>query len=284
MVTNKQKNKNFTMISSENNHIYPTSIYPSPLVHSTTYNNEHSTMGRVVRIQPNIYVFICEYNGCETEHRTIDNFFRHSESHFRIGSSPVDTPIHTTTHVHSNFQSLEPTQPDESIIDSEPHIPFNDYAPTQYPEPSTQDEPHPIDIITNPFAHKITDNDDDDNIIEEVYEIIDLGYDPDGKKYPKALHIDSPPVKNKTTPKVGKVPKTPVSPNGVYPCPFCFKKYKKEKALTRHKVSDHSKILAQFSVLKKEFKCLICNTKWPKSKQMEAEKHMKKHFRGQNTK
>lgn len=261
------------MISSENNRstVYPMGIFPSPVHLTLNEQISSATMGKVVRIRPNIYVFVCEF--CQSEHKSIDSFLRHSEGHFQresVAKSRAKTQIHSDC-----LSPVELIQPD--CIPNR-HIPFNGYTPLQQPLSTKEILQSPtIDITASPSHNS-------DDYIEEVYEIIDLGYDLDGNKYPMA---EEAPIVSTTNDNPKQQPKIAVKPEKkekTLKCPFCNKGYLHERSLKRHKESQHIDILSKLTTLKKSFKCSICSAKFGRGNKLDAEKHMKIHFKGPATK
>lgn len=246
------------MISSQinNSTVYPMNIHPAAAF-STVRNENSSTMGKVVRIRPNIYVFVCEY--CASEHRSIDSFLRHTESHFQCDSTSTTPSSARTTPLHSRSVHFR----QQSLGYTNGNIPPFNGNPSYQNTLNLAAQNETIGITASPSR-------DSDDYIEEVFEIVDLGYDMDGIKYPMARSVD--------------VEKEKKSKNGTpknFPCPFCSRQYTRNSTMERHKRSAHNDILTKLVSLKKSFKCLVCNTKFPKPNKFAAELHMKEHFRGQ---
>lgn len=251
--------------------VYPMGIFPA--AKNLTPQSEQSSslvMGKVVRIRPNIYVFVCDY--CQAEHKSIDSFLRHTESHFQ--REKTNTPrSRATTQVHSNC--LPPAELSQSTANTNGrgHIPFNGYTPIPYESNTEQSSQSPtIDITSSPSRES-------EDYIEEVYEIIDLGYDLDGNKYPMAEKAPVVSTKNGD----GDKPKLKYVEKNIS-CLFCPKKYAAMRSLRRHKDQAHTDILKKLITLKKSFKCSICNEKFPRTSKPDAEKHLATHFKGSATK
>lgn len=212
------------------------------------YNGNSSIMGKVVRVRPNIYIFVCDF--CESEHRTIDNFLRHSESHFQSNALP-DATTSSATQIHSNQNPAGQFQPGTAS---------NSIAP--YPVQLS-----PIDVASSP-SHASED------YIDEVYEITDLGYDFDGLMYPNAVsELSVKPAERKR----GR-PKIETRPNV---CCFCNRNFTRTSSLKRHEHSAHAKIFEKIITQKFSYKCKICNTKFPKTSHtlQRAQEHLKTHFK-----
>lgn len=268
------------MISTEHNQssaVYPMGIFPaSPAAgHTISQDEQPSTMGRVIRVRPNIYVFACDY--CQSEHKGIDSFLRHAEGHFQRKSTGTPATSarsqRAATQIHSDC--LSPTQ----LIRAEPipnghgHVPFNGYP--SYQSPAHDPDAHTIDITASP-SH------DSDDYIEEVYEIIDLGYDPDGNKYPmaeKAAVVSTTTTNGKTKQPKSSGQTEQKTKNQTTSCPICNKTYTHPRSLRRHKSKVHVDILMKLITLKKSFKCTFCDTKFPRTNKLEAEQHMGIHLK-----
>lgn len=233
------------------------------------------TMGKVIRIRPNIYVFACEY--CRSEHRSIDSFLRHTEGHFQHESTNTERS-QATTQIHSDcFSTAEVIEPQQN---TNGHIPFNGYPTYQYTPPHMgQNSQSPtVDITASPTR-------DSDDYIEEVYEIIDLGYDLDGNKYPmaeKAPVVGTTNGNNMTqSPNNGT---KPAKRDKKFKCLFCSKQYAGERSLRNHKDNQHTDILSKIITYKKSFKCSLCDIRFPRDKKRNAEQHLTTHFKRSATK
>lgn len=211
----------------------------------------YSIMGKVIRIRPNIYIFVCEY--CASEHRSIDNFLRHAESHFQQNGMATGAPS-TVTHIHSNQIAA-----DDQL-----------YAGT-----SQANTPYPVKLLPSAdiTADPVTRTDE---YIDEVYEIIDLGYDVDGKHYPNAKKVPAKAAKKERNKPQNGLPK-----NGLLlSCSYCSRNFKNQLALKRHTNDGHGKILKKIMNQKKAYKCKVCGEKFPIVNYTleEAQKHLKVHF------
>lgn len=269
----RQTHQSHKMRSTErnpNSTVYPMDIFPAvaaSAAHPMISQDEQSPvpMGKVIRVRPNIYIFVCDY--CQCEHKSIDSFLRHSEGHFQRGSTPGTTTARSqraTTQIHSDC--LMP----DAIVNSDGHVPFNGYP--LYQSPSSTE--HTMDITANPAR-------DSDDYIEEVYEIIDLGYDPDGNKYPMAekAAVVSTTTNGNANQRLNDGNPTKTYGNKTISCPFCGKMYKNDGSLRRHKVNVHTDILSKLTTLKNSFKCSLCDKKFPRTNKTAAEHHMIKHFK-----
>lgn len=253
-----------------NTTVYPMDIFPAAVASAARpiipQDDQSSiSMGKVIRVRPNIYIFVCDY--CQCEHKSIDSFLRHSEGHFQRGPTPATAAARSqraTTQIHSDCLVPEP------IVNSHGHVPFNGYP--SYQNPSSTE--HAIDITASPTR-------DTDDYIEEVYEIIDLGYDPDGNKYPMA---EKAAVASTTTNGNANGRSNDGKPTKKYgdktiSCPFCDKMYTNDRSLRRHKANVHTDILSKLITLKNAFKCTVCEKKFPRTKKLAAQKHMITHFK-----
>lgn len=234
-----------------------------PLQSIQTTNTQHSNqiqcgtngrfpiIGHVVRVRPNIFNFVCGF--CRTEHKTIDNFLRHSESHFQCDSS---TAPRTMTQIHSN---QNPTETIQSSTTSTSNAPY----PVQLSKMPR------VDITSSPPRSS-------EDLIEEIYEITDLGYDHDGK-YPDAINVTAvsleKPAKQKPPKSRRKIKK---STNG---CWFCHQNFSRLSLLKQHESSAHANIFKKILTLKKNYKCQICRKKFSKKShtQRQALEHLKIH-------
>lgn len=245
------------MISSQNREPAPPA-YPVGLYYSSAmpYNGQNPTMGKVVRVRPNIYIFVCDV--CHTEHFSIDSFLRHSEAHFQYGqiNNLVQGPH---TQVNSNWMPPGEFYP----------VPIaNGYTTfVSHPSQVPQVSPGPVDATASPTPES-------EEYIEEVYEITDLGYDYDGN-YAIPENVVDIEVANGDTTK----PKSQSKKK--FPCTFCYRKYSKKSSLATHKSKIHPNIMAKLHIMKKSYKCLVCKTKLLRKSysQVDAEKHIKIHFK-----
>lgn len=242
------------------------------------YNEPSSFVGKVIRIRPNIYVFVCDY--CMSEHQNIEIFLHHTELHFQRNE------ISTMTHVRPNqnpSMSIAPT-PTGTSINS------NGSTAAPYPVQLQQSQFGPINQQSN--------------FTDEVYEIIDLGYDLDGN-YPNAKNIDEIPIdgndaqrskpkqqrstsKSKVQRAKPKVqhskPKNLVessaNKNTSKKCPFCIRNFTNELILKRHLNTTHAKIFKKIVSQKKAYKCQICGSKFPNTTHTmdDAREHLKIHY------
>lgn len=221
------------------------------------YNGPCPITGKVVRVRPNIYIFVCNF--CFTEYRTIDSFLRHSESHFELNEMNSSTLSPMAAQFNSNQNAIGNCSQD--MVNNINAIPNpNSIAP--YPVQMSQN-PSPIDV-TLPAA---------DDLIEEVYEIIDLGYDHDGQ-YPDAHHVA---VHSKKQPeKKGRSTRI----NGPLKCWFCNRSFARRSTLKRHENIAHQKFLRNIISQKKAYKCKLCSDKFPKVSHTlkDAHEHLKCHL------
>lgn len=220
---------------------------------SQSYNGPSPIMGQVVRVRPNIYNFICNF--CQSEHRTIDNFLRHSESHFQCNSAAVQRTI---TQIHSNQNPSQSIQSSTIINAAEPY-------------------PVRLSQLASPMsiADTTSSSSCSEDFVEEIYEITDLGYDFDGK-YPDAQNVialsvneQNPSKKHRTIKNVTEV------------CWFCKRHFNQLSSLRRHESKAHAELRKKIITQKKSYKCRICNTKFPKSayKLRQALEHLKVHLK-----
>lgn len=234
--------------------VYPMGLHTVSAQKTMPYNSPYSTMGKVVRVRPNIYIFVCDI--CQMEHRNIDIFLKHTESHFQ--SYPENNVASGAyTQVHSNY--IQPNQ--ATIVNG--HTPFDGYQSNLAPPASNE-----ADAITSSPSHE------SEEYIEEVFEITDLGYDLDGV-YPTAENVVVDLANDQTT-----KPKNQ-SPEKYFPCSLCYRKYAKKKFMDRHKAKEHANIMEKLVIMNKAYKCLLCKTKMMKTSnsQDDAEKHIKTHFK-----
>lgn len=249
------------------NQLVPQFVPPLQMVNSALpYTQPSPFVGKVVRVRANIYIFVCDY--CMSEHRSIDNFLHHTEGHF----------VHGIPSAHSNQHPSFAPAPGATIN-------TNGLQPAPYPVQLQQSQLAPVD--------------DDPNITDEVYEIIDLGYDFDGN-YPNAIPIDenrgqrskSKRQQAKPTPMVQRAktkvqkhskPKDPAAATNQkrsHQCSFCVRNFTKESALTQHLTTTHAKVFKKIESQKKAYKCKICGEKFAKSayELHDAYEHLKIHY------
>lgn len=245
------------MVSLQNTQ-NPMEIYPTSITAVT--NNEpqwEATMGRVIRVRPNIYIFTCEM--CHSEHRSIDSFLRHSEAHFQSGPTPYSTQSSASTQVHSN------PLPSQQV--------YTDSQTNEFQFDQSSDSVQNQHSLAEPIEITASLSNDPDDYIEEVFEITDLGYDFDGN-YPTVENVVVG-LTNGTNDR----PKQQAN-QGQSSCSMCPRKYNQSSSMIRHKRMAHGHILAKLASLHKAYKCLICEKKFPKNLKTEAERHMKTHFKG----
>lgn len=257
------------------NHFVPQSV-PQQMAHTALqYTQPSSFVGKVFRIRPNIYVFVCEY--CVSEHQSIDSFLRHTESHFQCNETS-NAITSAMTHVH-------PNQNPSSITAD-----INSSGSTV--------APYPVQLQQSgnaPIGHE-------SDYMDEVYEITDLGYDFDGN-YPNAENIDAIPIddhcrkpskpkkkqlKSKmqhTKPKIQRSKQKnlveTVNDNPSNDCPFCVRNFTTQNFLRRHLDTAHAKIFRKIDCQKKSYKCKICEKKFPKADYTleDAHEHLKIHYK-----
>lgn len=245
-------------------------------------------VGKVVRLRPNIYVFVCDY--CMSEHRSIDNFLRHCESHFERNdiSNAIPSPV-TPVQLIQN-PSFAPSMP--AAINSNGSM-----------AAAAQAAPYPVQLQQSQFVPVHHESGGTD----EVYEIIDLGYDFDGN-YPNAQNIDAIPIddenrdqqtkskqKQKQTKSTSKIQRAKpkgrqsksknadesANQNASHRCLFCVRTFNKDSILKQHLVTAHAKILKKIDTsLKKAYKCKICGEKFSKGAYLldETYEHLKIHY------
>lgn len=226
------------------------SVYPMELT-GATHIAPPSIMGQVIRVRPNIYIFVCEL--CRSEHRNIDSFLSHSEAHFQTTST----------------QNATQTNPPTAQMNS-------DWMPSEQPHTGprlngSQSVNETIDISTSP-------SNDSDDYIEEIFEITDLGFDFAGIRYPAAENL---PVSLASTTNGTDDNANEQMGKKKLNCSLCPRKYAQNSSLIRHKTSAHADILAKLGQLKSAYKCLVCHKKFPKltHSKSEAERHLKVHFK-----
>lgn len=253
------------------NQFVPPNLPPQMVNSALQYNVPSSFVGKVIRIRPNIYAFICDY--CLSQHQSIDQFLRHTELHFQHNEisnaipsamTPAMTPIGASSNLNGSTASPYPVQ-----LQHSQSVPMNQDA----------------------------------NFTDEVYEIIDLGYDFDGN-FPNAKNIDDITIDGngaqQSKPKQQRSPSKPkargpkaknqrTKPNNLVEsankntskkCSFCVRVLSSEIVLKRHIVTAHAKILKKILCQKKAFKCKICEEKFPKSIYTldDAQEHLKSHY------
>lgn len=257
------------------NHFVPQQLPTQMVDPALQFKEPTSFVGRVIRIGPSNYAFVCDY--CMSEHRSIGSFLLHTELHF---------------------------QRDEiSIVEPSAMTPV---CPTQYPTPTgttantngSAASPYPVQL-----QHS-TPIDQETDYTDEVYEIIDLGYDFEGLKYPNAENIDKIAIdridsqrnkkpKQQRTPSKSKAqqakPKVQKNSNNVIAsvnektarkCPFCVRNFSSVPVLKRHLNTAHAKIFKKIVPLKKWYKCKICGDKFSKVEHTleDAHEHLKTHY------
>lgn len=265
-ISKKSKYCDFYTMNFAQNHL----VSPVQLVETT------SIVGKVIRIRPNVYSYACDY--CTSQHQSIDNFLRHTESHFQ----------------HSGFSNMALASSTRPMVQT-PAINSIGSMAAPYPVHLQQSQAAPVNV--------------ESHVTGEVYEIIDLGYDYEGN-YPNAQNIDAIPIdeenhgqntkpkpkrkqaKPTTTkvrgPKARRQPKArgqPKSKNSAksanFRCSFCVRDFNKDKVLQQHLVTTHAKILKKIDTTpKKAFKCKICGQKFLKDVYIldDAYEHLKIHY------
>lgn len=262
------------------NHFVPQNFPPQMVNSPLQYNEPLSFVGKVIRIRPNIYAFICDY--CMSQHQSIEHFVRHTESHFQRNEISNAMPM-----------AMPPVRPNQNSAMVPTGTSNDSNGPTV--------APYPIQLQQS----EIVSMNQGENYTDEVYEIIDLGYDFEGN-YPNAKSIDEMPVagnavqhlkpkaKPKAKPKQRQSPsKSKVQhskPNNraesahtitSKKCPYCVRVIVGEASLKRHMFTAHAKIFKKIdSSLKKCFKCKVCGEKFPKAEHTleEAQEHLKIHY------
>lgn len=245
--------------------------YPPPQQWQNTpsipnqYNGPCPITGKVVRVRPNIYIFVCNF--CFTEYRTIDNFLRHSESHFELNAmnSGILSPM--AAQPHSNQNAIGPIA--QGMATSTNAIPYqNSISP--YPVQLTSQIQSRIDVTSSASSAA-------DDMVEEVYEIIDLGYDDDGK-YPDAKNIDASSMDQSI--KRGRQKGI----NRSFECWFCNLRFTRHSSMVRHENTAHQKLFRSIISQKKVYKCKLCNAKFPKESHtlQKAQEHLKFHSKSDN--
>lgn len=231
---------------------------PTQMENPALQNQEPpSFVGKVIRFSPSNYAFVCDY--CMAQHQSIGSFLLHSELHFQRNEISIvmpSTPVCSTQNT-----STAPTQP----------------AGTSSNANGSAVPPYPVQL-----QHSTPMNQDTD----EVYEIIDLGYDFEGIKYPNAKHIDQivpqnnkKPTQHRPRPKSNNVMASG-NENAVQKCPFCDRYFTNVAAMQRHMDISHKKIFKKIVCQKKAYKCKICDEKFPKSRHTleSAHEHLKIHY------
>lgn len=239
------------------------------------YNEPSSFVGKVLRIRPNVYEFVCDY--CMSQHRSIDNFLRHTETHFQ--HNEISNAIPST---------MAPVPNPNAYMATVPIHPAG--------TPINSNAPYPVQLQQNRFDTPI---DQESGYTDEVYEIVDLGYDFDGK-YPNAIAIDengaqrSKPKRPRSKPKIqqskSKVQRSTMkNPIGSanentaasqHRCSFCDQDFTRKSSLLRHLEAGHAKIFKKIVCQKKAYKCKICGIKFPKTTHTMADtqQHLKIHY------
>lgn len=220
----------------------------------------NSFVGRVVRLRANIYSFVCDY--CPAQYRTIDDFLRHTESHFLSNGTSTTTLKPVRTYIHCN----------ELVNGSIQSGIENDF--NQHPIPIQESQI--VSIASNETASM---QENDDEMIEEIYEIIDLGYDYEGI-HPAAENVFAIP-NNPSKPK-----QTAKASNQSLVCWFCNKTFTTSASRKRHENSAHEKFLNNIISQKKCYKCKICHCKFRKESVtlQQAQEHLKIHLKSKGKK
>lgn len=267
--------------------VYPLDIHPTRFYHPQ-YDDQSLIIGKIVRVQPNIYMFVCDY--CRTEHRSIDSLLRHSEAHFHTSAMQTFGSIDSNTIPTQNFQSafansvLSPDHQPMTVMLPNVRMQSNvpSIGPMQSTIPSNQSANDPtrmeqsaierIEFTASPPRQS-------DDYIEEVYEITDYGYDIDGKFTTVENAVICPDNEQKNS----AIKK---STEKKFTCTFCGKKLTHSISLTRHKMKIHADIMEKLVLMKKSYKCLVCAIKLSKRSHtlLDAEEHMKTHFSGKSLK
>lgn len=264
------------------NHFAPQHFPPQMANPSLQHKEPVSSVGRVIRFGPTIYAFVCDY--CMSQHQNIGSFLHHTESHFQRNEISYAMP--------SAMTPVCPTQnpPAEPMIPAGTSINSNDSMATPYPVQLQHSQIEPMN--------------QEANYTDEVFEIIDLGYDFDGK-YPNAENIDEISIdrihsqrnkkpKQQRTSSKAKVkrskPKiqrsksnnliTSANENSSQKCPFCVRTFSSAPILERHVNTAHAKIFKKIVCLKKAYKCKICGEKFPNANHTleDAHEHLKVHY------
>lgn len=252
--------------------VYPLDSYPV-LAHPVQYNEHSSIMGKVVRVQPNIYIFACDY--CPSEFRSIDSFLRHSEAHFAMQTCGQYDQPNMIPPAH-NFQSAFTSS---SVMQSASRSSPMTIIPPNPPLPQSFQPVGPAQSrIGTPNESTSNSSHDLDDYFEEIYEITDLGYDNDGKYSTVQNAVVHPNNGQTKTRRKRKRTEEIVEQN--FDCSFCDEKFTQSDTFKRHKIEKHSNILKELIEMKMSYKCFVCHTKFPKSQYslMDAENHMTKHF------
>lgn len=265
------------------NHFVPQFLPPQMVNSALLCTEPTSFVGKVIRIRPNIYVFVCDY--CASQHQNIDSFLHHTELHFQLNETPSIIPSAMAPARSNQNPSTAPIPTGTSIN----------------PNNSTV-APFPVELQQS----QLVPMNEESNGTDEVYEIIDLGYDFEGISYPNAKNIDEvsivgngkqrpkPKSKQQRSPSKSKVqrpkPKIqrpnainwiePTNENTSTKCPFCVRNFSSVRMLKQHMNSSHAKIFKKIVSQKKAFKCKICGHKFPKPSHTleDAQQHLKSHY------
>lgn len=290
--------------------VYPLDMAPTRNL-QVHYNAQSAIMGKVIRVRPNIYVFTCDY--CFSEHRTIDNFLRHSEAHFEPRTLfepntvlPSNYHAQFTNSVMEQQQQPAEHQQQPVVHQQQPvehrHNPFG-HPPVQmttnpsshWPLPlnetntfsSNTDAIHPNTINLTGMAEEtigpeeindgLTSNPND--YIEEIFEITDLGFDTNGTYASVENAVVCPVNEQRQSQKKKTKEKKHI-------CTFCGQSRSQNVALQRHMQKIHSHIINKLVTERKSYKCLVCKMKISKTTNtlLDAEMHLKTHMKELNSK
>lgn len=247
--------------------VYPLDIAPTRNL-QVHYNAQSAVMGKVIRVRPNIYVFTCDY--CFSEHRTIDNFLRHSETHFEPRTSfEPNTVLPTNNHaqftnsamrhqqqpvVHQQQPVVNQQQPVEHQHNSfgQPPVQMTTIPSSHWPLPVNETntissnidaiDPNTINLtgMAQPTIGPDEINDsptsNPNDYIEEIFEITDLGFDTNGTYASVVNAVVCPVNEQLQSPRKNTKQKKHV-------CTFCGQSRTRKAALQRHMQKEHSHII-----------------------------------------
>lgn len=262
------------------NHFVPQHLPTQSANPASQYKEPPALVGRVIRFSPSNYEFVCDY--CMARHQNIGSFFLHTEQHFQRNEISIVMPSAMPPVCPTQNTTTAPTPAGTSSNTNGSVVP-----------------PYPVQLQHSTPMNQDTDYQD------EIFEIIDLGYDFEGTKFPNAENIDK--ISNdqnvsqanrkstqKRTPAKSKVRKTKpkvqrsnsnnvissVNENTSKKCPFCPRIGSSESALKWHVDTAHAKIFTKIVCQKKAYKCKICDGKFPKPKHtlQSVHEHLKTHY------
>lgn len=285
--------------------VYPLNMAPTRNL-QVQYNAQSAVMGKVIRVRPNLYVFTCDY--CSSEHRTIDNFLRHSEAHFESRTSfepnavlPSNYQAQFTnsvmghqqqTVVHQQQPVVHQQQPVEQQLNpfGQPPVQMTTIPSSNWALPLNETntfssninaiDPNTIHltdmaqptIVPDEISDSPTSNPND--YIEEIFEITDLGFDTNGTYASVENAVVCPVNDQRQSPRKKSKEKKHV-------CTFCGQTRSQNAALQRHMQKVHSHIINKLETKKTVYKCLVCKMIISKTSNtlLDAEKHLKTHMK-----